>query len=85
MRHAFEKTKFWHIICIPSLSPMAVVLTDSSLDLSLTGETDLDTTCLASCSVGNDRNWLNFPTGSELKKIPAPIDFLYYFLNHFSF
>ena len=49
MCHAFVKTKFWHIICIPSLSPMAVVLTNSSLDLSLTGETDLDTKCLTSC------------------------------------
>ena len=49
MRHAFEKTKSWHIICIPSLSPMAVVLANSSLDLSLTEESDLDTNCLTSC------------------------------------
>ena len=49
MRHAFEKTKSWHIICIPTLLPMAVVFANSSLDLSLTGETDLDTNFLTSC------------------------------------
>ena len=46
MRHAFVKMQSWHIICIPSLSPMAAVLTNNSLDLSNTGETDLDTNCL---------------------------------------
>ena len=71
MRHAFEKTLSWHIICIPSLSPLAVVLTNSSLDLSLTGETDLDTNCLTSCKIENGRNLLNFPTGSELKNTGA--------------
>ena len=71
MRHAFEKTLSWHIICIPSLSSMAVVWANSSLNLSLTGETDLDTNCLTSCWVGNDRNWLNFPTWSELKNTSA--------------
>ena len=49
MRLAFVYKYSWHIICIPSLSPIAEVLTNSSFDISLTRETDLDTNCLTSC------------------------------------